>query len=128
MFLKTISRTIAGAVYSSPVTSSFAKTNRGLFSRPTLNPTFYLSPEMAKALYMKVDANGQGDKIASLSNDQNPDKIKKTLSLLNVNISNARFCGWNGYYLEIDRANMNKIYEIVNSVNEKEPKVGEFGC
>ncbi|MFA6303129.1 MAG: hypothetical protein WC627_08370 [Legionella sp.] len=128
MFLKTVSRTIAASVYSSPVTSSFVRMNRGFFSSPVLNAQFYLSPQMAKALYMKVDANGQGDKIASLSNAQHPDKLKQTLNLLGVNIWNAKFCGWNGYYLDIDKDNINKIHKIVNSVNEKGPKVGEFGC
>lgn len=128
MFLKNLSRTVAGAVFSSPVSSTFAKTNRGFFFSPVLNAQFYLSPAMAKALYMKVDANGQGDKIASLSNAQYPEKLKQTLNLLNINIWNAKFCGWNGYYLEIDKDNITKIHEIVNSVNEKGPKVGEFGC
>lgn len=73
----------------------------------------HITPEIAKALYMRVDRLGEGDKIKSLSNEDRPEKMACTLEILDMRPRELTFCGYNGYFAKFSKEALAKLNKIV---------------
>lgn len=73
---------------------------------------FHLTPAMASALYTRLGIIGEEAQIGALDNEHAPNKIRRTLELLNIPFQNIYFNGGNGYWLEASEETQQEIRAI----------------
>ena len=73
---------------------------------------FHLTVAMTIALYQRVDQMGLGAEIAQLSNAPAPDKIRRTLALLDIPQTNLSYNEDKGYWVNISSQSEQYIRDI----------------
>lgn len=85
--------------------------------------TFALSPEVAKFLYIAVGKLGFAEEIANLDNIEAPNKIKRSLELLQITHGDIDFQGDNaGYVVHVSPWTIERLRAIVHAAQSATEK------